>query len=582
MGNKNGDIVNCSLPSHFIFALTNIMASQFVYFMQNVGKAYPGGKEVLRNINLQFLPGVKIGILGENGAGKSSLLKIMAGVDKDITGEAWAADGITVGYLAQEPKLNPDLTVGENVMLGLGDLKDLVVGFEQVSAKLGEVTDPDEMEKLLARQAELSDQITHADAWDLQGTMQVAMDALRCPPEDWDVKNLSGGEMRRVALCQLLLQRPDMLLLDEPTNHLDADSIAWLERFLEDYKGTVVMVTHDRYFLDNVTGWILELDRGSGIPYQGNYSSWLDQKQKRLVQEGKAESARMKFLKDEEQWIKSNPKARQAKSQARINAYEEMLQQSTTKKQTTDSLFIPPGPRLGHVVVEAKNLTKAYGDKLLFDNLSFAIPPGAVVGIIGANGVGKTTLFRLLSGQEKPDGGDIVVGETVTIGYQDQRRDSLNPSKSVWEEISNGLDNLEVGGRVFPSRGYVGLFNFKGADQQKKVGLLSGGERNRIHLAKVLKSGGNLLLLDEPTNDLDVETLRALEEAILEFAGSAVIISHDRMFLDKLASHILAFEDDSSVMFWPGNYESYVADRKRRLGTDADKPHRPKFRKFSR
>ncbi len=558
------------------------MASQFVYFMQNVGKAYPGGKEVLRNINLQFLPGVKIGILGENGAGKSSLLKIMAGVDKDITGEAWAADGITVGYLAQEPKLNPDLTVGENVMLGLGDLKDLVMEFEQVSAKLGEVTDPDEMEKLLARQAELSDQITHADAWDLQGTMQVAMDALRCPPEDWDVKNLSGGEMRRVALCQLLLQRPDMLLLDEPTNHLDADSIAWLERFLEDYKGTVVMVTHDRYFLDNVTGWILELDRGSGIPYQGNYSSWLDQKQKRLVQEGKAESARMKFLKDEEQWIKSNPKARQAKSQARINAYEEMLQQSTTKKQTTDSLFIPPGPRLGHVVVEAKNLTKAYGDKLLFDNLSFAIPPGAVVGIIGANGVGKTTLFRLLSGQEKPDGGDIVVGETVTIGYQDQRRDSLNPSKSVWEEISNGLDNLEVGGRVFPSRGYVGLFNFKGADQQKKVGLLSGGERNRIHLAKVLKSGGNLLLLDEPTNDLDVETLRALEEAILEFAGSAVIISHDRMFLDKLASHILAFEDDSSVMFWPGNYESYVADRKRRLGTDADKPHRPKFRKFSR
>ena len=558
------------------------MAPQFVYFMQKVGKIYPGGKEVLKNINLQFLPGVKIGILGENGSGKSTLLKIMAGVDKDITGEAWAADGITVGYLPQEPKLNPDLTVGENVMLGLGDLKNLVVEFEQVSAKLGEVTDNDEMENLLTRQAELSDQITHADAWDLQSTMQVAMDALRCPPEDWTVENLSGGEMRRVALCQLLLQRPDMLLLDEPTNHLDADSIAWLEQFLEDYKGTVVMVTHDRYFLDNVTGWILELDRGTGIPYQGNYSTWLKQKQQRLEQEGKSESARMKFLKDEEQWIKSNPKARQSKSQARINAYEDMLQQSTTKKHTTDSLFIPPGPRLGHIVIEAKNLTKAYNDKLLFDNLSFTVPPGAIVGIIGANGVGKTTLFRLLSNQEKPDAGEITVGETVVIGYQDQRRDSLDASKTVWEEISNGLDNLEVGGRVFPSRGYVGLFNFKGQEQQKKVGLLSGGERNRIHLAKVLKSGGNLLLLDEPTNDLDVETLRALEDAILEFAGSAVIISHDRMFLDKLASHILAFEDDSTVTFWPGNYESYVADRKRRLGTAADKPHRPKFRKFSR
>ncbi|MDI9313708.1 MAG: energy-dependent translational throttle protein EttA [Hydrotalea sp.] len=558
------------------------MAPQFVYFMQNVGKIYPGGKEVLKNINLQFLPGVKIGILGENGAGKSTLLKIMAGVDKDITGEAWAADGITIGYLPQEPKLNHDLTVGENVMLGLGDLKDLVVEFEQISAKLGEVTDTDEMEKLLTRQAELSDKITHADAWDLQSTMQVAMDALRCPPEDWGVKDLSGGEMRRVALCQLLLQRPDILLLDEPTNHLDADSIAWLERFLEDYKGTVVMVTHDRYFLDNVTGWILELDRGTGIPYQGNYSTWLKQKQQRLEQEGKTESARMKFLKDEEQWIKSNPKARQTKSQARINAYEEMLQHSATRKQTTDSLFIPPGPRLGHIVIEAKNLTKAYNDKLLFDDLSFTIPPGAIVGIIGANGVGKTTLFRLLSGQEKPDAGDITVGETVTIGYQDQRRDSLDAGKTVWEEISNGLDNLEVGGRVFPSRGYVGLFNFKGPDQQKKVGLLSGGERNRIHLAKVLKSGGNLLLLDEPTNDLDVETLRALEEAILEFAGSAVIISHDRMFLDKLASHILAFEDDGMVQFWPGNYQSYVADRKKRLGAEADKPHRPKFRKFSR
>lgn len=543
---------------------------------------YPGGKEVLKNINLQFLPGVKIGVLGENGAGKSTLLKIMAGVDKDISGEAWAADGITIGYLPQEPTLRGDLTVGENVMLGLGDLRNIVVEFEQVSAKLGEVTDADEMDKLLARQAELSDQITHHDAWDLQGTMQVAMDALRCPPEEWSVDNLSGGEVRRVALCQLLLQRPDILLLDEPTNHLDADSIAWLERFLEDYKGTVVMVTHDRYFLDNVTSWILELDRGTGIPYEGNYSTWLQQKQKRLEQEGKAEQARMKFLKDEEQWIKSNPKARQSKSQARIKSYEELLQQGIAKKQTTDSLFIPPGPRLGHIVAEAKNLTKAYQDKLLFENLSFAIPAGAIVGVIGANGVGKTTLFRLLTNQEKPDGGDVVLGETVVVGYQDQRRDSLNANKTVWEEISDGLDNLEVGGRVFPSRSYVGLFNFKGPDQQKKVGLLSGGERNRIHLAKVLKSGGNLLLLDEPTNDLDVETLRALEEALLEFAGSAVVISHDRMFLDKLASHILAFEDDGMVQFWPGNYESYVADRKRRLGTDADKPHRPKFRKFSR
>ena len=550
--------------------------------MKNVGKMYPGGKEVLKNINLQFLPGVKIGVLGENGAGKSTLLKIMAGVDKDISGEAWAADGITIGYLPQEPTLRGDLTVGENVMLGLGDLRNIVVEFEQVSAKLGEVTDADEMDKLLARQAELSDQITHHDAWDLQGTMQVAMDALRCPPEEWSVDNLSGGEVRRVALCQLLLQRPDILLLDEPTNHLDADSIAWLERFLEDYKGTVVMVTHDRYFLDNVTSWILELDRGTGIPYEGNYSTWLQQKQKRLEQEGKAEQARMKFLKDEEQWIKSNPKARQSKSQARIKSYEELLQQGIAKKQTTDSLFIPPGPRLGHIVAEAKNLTKAYQDKLLFENLSFAIPAGAIVGVIGANGVGKTTLFRLLTNQEKPDGGDVVLGETVVVGYQDQRRDSLNANKTVWEEISDGLDNLEVGGRVFPSRSYVGLFNFKGPDQQKKVGLLSGGERNRIHLAKVLKSGGNLLLLDEPTNDLDVETLRALEEALLEFAGSAVVISHDRMFLDKLASHILAFEDDGMVQFWPGNYESYVADRKRRLGTDADKPHRPKFRKFSR
>ncbi|MGI9461612.1 MAG: energy-dependent translational throttle protein EttA [Alphaproteobacteria bacterium] len=559
-----------------------MMTPQFVYFMQKVGKTYPAGKEVLKNINLQFLPGAKIGILGENGAGKSTLLKIMAGVDKDISGEAWAADGITIGYLPQEPVLNPDLSVGENIMLGLKHLTHLAKEFEDISAKLGEVADPDEMEKLLAQQSELSDKITHADAWDLEGTRQVAMDALRCPPEDAAIKNLSGGEMRRVALCQLLLQHPDMLLLDEPTNHLDADSIAWLERFLENYKGAVVMITHDRYFLDNVTGWILELDRGSGIPYQGNYSKWLEQKQKRLMEEGKAESARMKFLQDEEQWIKSNPKARQAKSQARIKAYEEILQQSTIKKQTTDSLFIPPGPRLGHIVVEAKNLTKGYKDKLLFDNVSFTIPSGAVVGIIGANGVGKTTLFRLISRQEKPDGGDIVVGDTAVIGYQDQSRDSLHDDKTVWEEISNGLDNLEVGGRVFASRGYVGLFNFKGADQQKKVGLLSGGERNRIHLAKVLKSGGNLLLLDEPTNDLDVETLRALEKAILEFAGSAMIISHDRMFLDKLASHILAFEDDSALVFWNGNYESYVADRKKRLGASADKPHRPKFRKFSR
>lgn len=556
--------------------------AQFVYFMQNVGKKYPAGREVLKNIHLQFLPAAKIGVLGENGAGKSTLLKIMAGADKDYTGEAKAADGISVGYLRQEPMLDKNLTVGENVMLGLKAVANSVKEFELVSQELADVTDPDKMEKLLNRQSELSDIINHADAWDLSSRAEVAMDALRCPPADAPVTHLSGGEVRRVALCQLLLQQPDMLLLDEPTNHLDADSIAWLERYLSDYKGTVVMVTHDRYFLDHVTGWILELDRGHGIPYEGNYSNWLVQKQKRLAEEGKAEEAKAKSLKAEEEWIKANPKARQSKSKARIKAYETLLAQSLEKKQTTESLFIPPAPRLGNLVLRVSGLTKAFGDKLLFENCDFNLPAGGIVGIIGPNGVGKTTLFRLIAGQEKPDSGTITLGETVKVGYQDQRRDALNDQKTVWEEISNGLDHIELGGRSMPSRAYVGQFNFKGPDQQKKVGLLSGGERNRVHLAKVLKSGANLLLLDEPTNDLDVETLRALEQALLEFAGSSMIISHDRMFLDKLATHILSFEDEGQVIFWEGNYESYVNDRKRRLGAVADKPHRPKFRKFSR
>ena len=560
------------------------MASyQYVYSMQNVSKTYPGGREVLKNITLAFLPGAKIGVLGYNGAGKSTLLKIMAGIDHEFNGEARAADGVKVGYLPQEPQLDESKTVAENVMDAMAEIKAVVDRFNEVSMKLGEVTDDEEMMALIGEQAELQEQIDAADAWDLDRHVEVAMDALRCPPGDWKVTDLSGGEKRRVALCKLLLSKPDMLLLDEPTNHLDAESVAWLQRFLGEYEGTVVMVTHDRYFLDNVTGWILELDRGSGIPYEGNYSSWLEQKQKRLAQEGKENEARAKSLAREREWVSSSAKARQAKSKARIQAYEKMLEES---KNAPDQpglahIVIPAGPRLGDIVINAEHVSKAFNDKLLFDDMNFRLPPGGIVGVIGPNGAGKTTLFRMITGGETPDSGEMKIGETVKLGYVDQSRDSLDANKTVWEEMSDGLDMIELGKRKMPSRAYCGSFNFKGADQQKKVGMLSGGERNRVHLAKMLKSGANVLLLDEPTNDLDVDTLRALEEALLEFAGCAVVISHDRWFLDRVATHILAYEGDSQVVWFEGNYEDYEADRKRRLGADADQPHRIKYRKLT-
>ena len=557
------------------------MASyQYVYVMKNLSKTYPGGKQVLNNVTLAFYPGAKIGVLGLNGAGKSTLLKIMAGIDTEFNGEAWAADGVKVGYLPQEPQLDPTKTVAENVMTALGELKSIVDRFNEVSMKLGEVTDDDEMMALIGEQAELQEKIDAADAWDLERMVEVAMDALRCPPGDWSVDKLSGGEKRRVALCQLLLSKPDMLLLDEPTNHLDAESVAWLQRYLADYPGTVVMVTHDRYFLDNVTGWILELDRGSGIPYEGNYSSWLEQKQKRLEQEGRENVARMRTIARERDWISASPKARQSKSKARIQAYDKLLAdaEAADKGQEAMQIVIPPGPRLGGVVIEAENIRKAFGNKLLIDNLSFRLPPGGIVGVIGPNGAGKTTLFRMITGQDTPDSGSMRVGETVKLGYVDQSRDSLSPNKTVWEEISDGLDILELGKRKMQSRAYVGAFNFKGADQQKKVGQLSGGERNRVHLAKMLKSEANVLLLDEPTNDLDVDTLRALEEALENFAGCAVVISHDRWFLDRIATHILAFEGDSQVEWFEGNYEDYEADRRARMGEEADTPHRIKYR----
>jgi len=557
------------------------MASyQYVYVMKNLSKTYPGGKQVLNNVTLAFYPGAKIGVLGLNGAGKSTLLKIMAGIDTEFNGEAWAADGVKVGYLAQEPQLDPSKTVAENVMTALGELKTVVDRFNEVSMKLGEVTDDDEMMALIGEQAELQEKIDAADAWDLERMVDVAMDALRCPPGDWAVDKLSGGEKRRVALCQLLLSKPDMLLLDEPTNHLDAESVAWLQRYLADYAGTVVMVTHDRYFLDNVTGWILELDRGSGIPYEGNYSSWLDQKQKRLEQEGRENEARMRSINAERDWISASPKARQTKSKARIQAYDKLLADAETadKGQEAAQIVIPAGPRLGGVVIEAEHIRKAFGDKLLIDDLDFRLPPGGIVGVIGPNGAGKTTLFRMITGQDKPDAGSMRIGETVKLGYVDQSRDSLAANKNVWEEISDGLDILELGKRKVPSRAYVGAFNFKGADQQKKVGQLSGGERNRVHLAKMLKSGANVLLLDEPTNDLDIDTLRALEEALNNFAGCAVVISHDRWFLDRTATHILAFEGDSRVVWFEGNYQDYEADRRARMGEAADTPHRIKYR----
>ncbi|MCH1427728.1 MAG: energy-dependent translational throttle protein EttA [Alphaproteobacteria bacterium] len=559
-----------------------MVSSQYVYSMYRLGKTYPGGKEVLKDISLSFLPGAKIGVLGLNGAGKSTLLKIMAGIETEFTGEAQASDGLDIGYLAQEPELDPKLDVAGNVLSGLGNAKLLVDRFNEVSARFAEELTDDEMNDLINEQAELQEQIDAADGWDLERKAQIAMDALRVPEPDADVTTLSGGEKRRVALCKLLLSAPDMLLLDEPTNHLDAESVAWLQRFLHDFPGTVVTITHDRYFLDEVAGWILELDRGQGIPYEGNYSGWLEQKQKRLEVEGRKDDARVRSLSRELDWVRSAPKARQAKSKARLNAYEKMLEEQQSSREDVAKIIIPAGPRLGDVVIEADNLSKAFASKLLVEDLDFRLPPGGIVGVIGPNGAGKTTLFRMLVGDETPDKGSLKLGDTVKLGYVDQSRDSLEDAKTVWEVISDGNDELELGKRVMPSRAYVSLFNFKGSDQQKKVSQLSGGERNRVHLARMLKSGANVLLLDEPTNDLDVDTLRALEEALLEFAGCAVVVSHDRWFLDRIATHILAFEGNSHVEWFEGNYEAYEADKKRRLGTDASQPSRIKYKPISR
>ena len=559
------------------------MAShQYVYVMSRLSKTWPGGKEVLKDISLSFLPGAKIGVLGLNGAGKSTLLRIMAGIETEFQGEAWAADGIKVGYLPQEPELDPSLDVASNVLAGMGRAKELVDRFNEVSAKFAEEMTDDEMNAVIAEQAELQEEIDAIDGWDLERKAEIAMDALRVPAGEADVTKLSGGEKRRVALCQLLLSAPDMLLLDEPTNHLDAESVAWLQKFLHDFPGTVVTITHDRYFLDEVAGWILELDRGAGIPYEGNYSGWLEQKQKRLEQEGRADDARVKSLSRELDWVRAAPKARQAKSKARINAYEKLLAEGQQKQVDTARISIPAGPRLGDIVINANAISKAFGDRLLIDDLSFRLPPGGIVGVIGPNGAGKTTLFRMITGEETVDNGDFVVGDTVKLGYVDQSRDALDDKKTVWEVISDGLDEIELGKRTMASRAYVGQFNFRGADQQKQVGQLSGGERNRVHLARMLKSGANLLLLDEPTNDLDVDTLRALEEALEEFAGCAVVVSHDRWFLDRIATHILAFEGDSHVEWFEGNYEAYEADKKRRLGADADRPTRIKYKPLSR
>ena len=559
------------------------MASyQYVYVMQNLSKVFPGGRELFKGITLSFLPGAKIGVLGVNGAGKSTLLKIMAGVDREFNGEAWAADGVRVGYLEQEPKLDPAKNVIENIMDGLGETRDLLKRFEEVSARFAEPMSDEEMNNLIIEQAELQEKIDACNGWDFERGIQIAMDALRCPPADADVTKLSGGEKRRVALCRLLLQKPDMLLLDEPTNHLDAESVAWLEKHLQSYAGTVVMVTHDRYFLDNVTGWILELDRGQGIPYEGNYSSWLEQKRKRLEQEEKEETARQRTLASELEWIRKNPKARQAKSKARINAYDELLQAAAKDKITTANINIPMTERLGDLVIEAEHITKGYGDRILIDDLSFKIPKGAIVGIIGPNGAGKTTLFRMITGQEKPDSGTIRIGDTVDLGYVDQSRDELNPDKNVWEEISDGLDMITLGKKEFPSRAYVGQFNFKGGDQQKKVGQLSGGERNRVHLAKMLRKGANVILLEEPTNDLDVDTLRSLEEGIMNYPGCVLVTSHDRWFLDRLATHILAYEGNGHVEWFEGNFEEYEKDKIRRLGEDACNPHAMKYKPLER
>jgi ATP-binding cassette ChvD family protein len=548
--------------------------------MHRVGKVVPPKREILKDISLSFLPGAKIGVLGLNGSGKSSLLRIMAGVDTNFEGEAHPASNIQIGFLPQEPQLDPKKDVRGNVEEAVAATKKLLDDFNAISEKFAEPMDEEQMNKLLEKQATLQEKIDAAGAWELDRKLEIAADALRLPPWNADVTKLSGGERRRVALCRLLLSQPDMLLLDEPTNHLDAESVAWLERFLHDYPGTVVAVTHDRYFLDNVAGWILELDRGHGIPWQGNYSSWLEQKGKRLEMEEKQENARMRAMKEELEWVRSNPKGRRVKSKARLQRYEELASQEFQKRNETKEIFIPPGPRLGDLVVEAKNLSKGFGERMLIDNLNFNLPRGGIVGIIGPNGAGKTTLFRMITGQEKPDTGELRVGPTVQLAYVDQSRDTLDGQKSVWQEISDGHDIMLVGKTEVPSRAYCGRFNFRGNDQQKLVKDLSGGERNRLHLAKILKSGGNLLLLDEPTNDLDVETLRALEEALLDFGGCAVIISHDRWFLDRIATHILAFEGDSKTVWFEGNYADYEADRKRRLGVDADQPHRIKYKKL--
>jgi sulfate-transporting ATPase len=555
---------------------------QFIYTMKGLGKVHAPDTKVLEDIWLSFYFGAKIGVLGLNGAGKSSLLKVMAGEDQSFLGEAFPAAGISVGFLHQEPRLNASKDVRGNVEEGVAPIKALLTRYDEVNDKLGEDLSPEEMDKVLEEQSKIQDKIDASNAWDLDSRLELAMDALRLPPPDADVSTLSGGERRRVALCRLLLQSPDLLLLDEPTNHLDAESVAWLERFLKDYAGTVVAVTHDRYFLDNVAGWILELDRGRGIPWEGNYSSWLEQKQGRLAQEEKAETRRQRTLERELEWIRMSPRARQAKGKARLNAYEDLLREDTAQKIETAEIYVAPGPRLGDTVVEARGLRKGYGDNLLIDGLDFTLPRGGIVGVIGPNGAGKTTLFRMMTGQESPDGGTLKIGETVRIGYVDQSRDALDPDKSVWAQISGGHDEIELGKRKVASRAYVSWFNFKGASQQRKVGSLSGGERNRVHLAELLKTGSNLLLLDEPTNDLDVDTLRALEEALLNFAGCAVVISHDRWFLDRIATHMLAFEGDSQVVWFEGNYQDYEADRKRRLGAAAEQPHRIKYRKLTR
>ena len=555
---------------------------QFVYTMKGLGKIHEPDHQVLKDIWLSFLPGAKIGVLGLNGSGKSTLLRIMAGLDQNFAGEAFLGEGVSVGFLQQEPQLDPTKTVRGNVEEGVAAIRTLLDDYDAINMKLGDEMSPEQMDKVLEEQSRLQDKIDATNAWDLDSRLEMAMDSLRLPPPDADVTTLSGGERRRVALCRLLLQSPDLLLLDEPTNHLDAESVAWLERFLKDYPGTVVAVTHDRYFLDNVAGWILELDRGHGIPYQGNYTGWLEQKQGRLQQEEKTESKRQRTLQRELDWIRMSPRARQAKGKARLNAYEQLLAEDTNEKLDKVEIYIPPGPRLGDIVVEARGIKKSYGDNLLFDDLTFTLPRGGIVGVIGPNGAGKTTTFRMITGEEQPEGGTLRLGDTVQIGYVDQSRDDLDPNKSVFDVITGGEDELELGKRKVPSRAYVSWFNFKGGNQQRKVGQLSGGERNRVHLARLLRKGCNLLLLDEPTNDLDVDTLRALEDALLEFPGCAVVISHDRWFLDRIATHILAFEGDSQVTWFEGNYQDYEADRKRRLGAAADQPHRLKYRKLTR